>query len=37
MAGRIEQADKAVVSAEKVGYLVNPALKADIRRRKSGP
>ena len=33
---RIDQADRAVVSAEKVGYPVNPELKADIKRRKSG-
>ena len=33
---RIGEADKAVTSAEKVGYAVNPGLKADIRRRKSG-
>jgi hypothetical protein len=33
---RIELADKAVVSAEKVGYVVNPGLKADIKARRTG-
>ena len=36
MTGRGEEAERAVASAEKVGYAVNPALKADIRKRKSG-
>jgi tetratricopeptide (TPR) repeat protein len=36
MMDRIEDADKAATSAEKVGYAVNPGLKADIKRRKSG-
>jgi hypothetical protein len=36
MTDRIEDADKAATSAEKVGYAVNPGLKADIKRRKSG-
>ncbi len=36
MTDRIELADKAVVSAEKVGYVVNPGLKADIKTRKAG-
>src|SRR5207237_10745270 len=33
---RIDQAARAVESAEKVGYHVNPALKADLRRQKGG-
>jgi tetratricopeptide (TPR) repeat protein len=33
---RIQEADKAVTSAEKIGYSVNPGLKADIKKRKSG-
>jgi tetratricopeptide (TPR) repeat protein len=33
---RIEEADRAVASAEKVGYTVNPDMKADIKKRKAG-
>jgi tetratricopeptide (TPR) repeat protein len=33
--GRIDDADRAVAAAEKVGYKVNPGLKDDIRRKKS--
>ena len=36
MTGRIQEADRAVASAEKVGYSVNPGLKADIKKQKSG-
>jgi tetratricopeptide (TPR) repeat protein len=32
---RIEEADRAVTSAEKVGYTVNPDLKADIKKRRN--
>jgi Flp pilus assembly protein TadD len=33
--GRIDDADRAATTAEKVGYKVNPGLKEDIRRKKS--
>jgi tetratricopeptide (TPR) repeat protein len=33
---RIDEADKAVASAEKVGYNVSPGLKADIKKRRNG-
>ena len=33
---RIDEADRAVSSAEKVGYTVNPGMKADIKKRKAG-
>jgi len=34
--GRIDEADRAVTSAEKAGYAVNPEMKADIKKRRSG-
>jgi tetratricopeptide (TPR) repeat protein len=36
MTGRYQDAERAVTNAEKVGYAVNPAMKADIRARKLG-
>jgi tetratricopeptide (TPR) repeat protein len=33
---RIDEADRALSSAEKVGYAVNPDMKTDIKKRKSG-
>ena len=33
---RIDEAERAVASAEKVGYRVNPDMKADIKKRKAG-
>lgn len=34
--GRFDEADHAVMNAEKLGYSVNPDMKADIKKRKSG-
>jgi tetratricopeptide (TPR) repeat protein len=34
--GRIDEAEKAIKAAEKAGYKVNPGLKDDIKKRKSG-
>jgi Tfp pilus assembly protein PilF len=34
--GRYEQAEKAVLAAEKAGFKVHPGLKEDIRQKKSG-
>jgi tetratricopeptide (TPR) repeat protein len=34
--GRYEEADKAVKAAEKAGFRVNPMLKEDIAKKKSG-
>ncbi len=33
---RIEEADRALTNAEKLGYAVNPDMKSDIKKRKSG-
>jgi tetratricopeptide (TPR) repeat protein len=34
--GRFEEAEKAIKSAERAGFRVNPRLKEDIKQRKSG-
>jgi len=34
--GRIDEADKAVKAAERVGFKVHPGLKDDISKRKKG-
>ena len=36
MTDRIDEASRAVTSAEKIGYAVNPAMKDDIRKRRNG-
>ena len=36
MTGRLDQAEKAVAKAEDTGFKVNPGLKDDIRKKKSG-
>lgn len=36
MTGRVDEAERAIKTAEKVGFHVNPQLKDDVKKRKSG-
>jgi tetratricopeptide (TPR) repeat protein len=36
LTGRVEEADRAIKTAEKAGFHVNPQLKDDVRKRRSG-
>lgn len=36
LTGRLDQAEKAIAEAERTGFAVSPALKADLKKRKGG-